>query len=234
VSIRVFPGEKLALFGENGAGKTTLLKIIATFLLPDEGKVMLDGIDVIRNAKYARKNISIATGVERSFYYRLSVKENLRFFGMLNGLVGRILKFRVEEVIKRLGLEDYKKIKYMELSKGLKRRLDIARALLKDVKVYIFDEPNAGVDMTTRLKIYEIMDELSREGKMVLIATHDPEDLRQMDRIAMLKNGKKVEEVTAKDAVDSRTVCKLVYLIHQKYDRSDTRSFIPGGGFHNI
>lgn len=202
VSLKIEIGEKVAIFGENGAGKTTLLKIIATFLLPDEGTVTLEGVNIIKNNKCARKNITISTGMERSFYYRLTVKQNLEFFGMLNGFVGKELKKKIEKVIEETGLEEYRRIRYMELSKGLKRRLDIARALLKEAKVYIFDEACAGVDIKTRGRIHEIMNELARKERIVIFATHEIDDLKKMDRIIAIHSGIKAVELLVHENSD--------------------------------
>ncbi|QTA38009.1 ATP-binding cassette domain-containing protein [Thermosipho ferrireducens] len=199
IDIKIKRGEKIALFGENGAGKTTLLKIIATFLIPDDGKVTLDGIDLFKNQKYAKKMISISTGIERSFYYRLTVKQNLEFFGILNGLLGKDLRLTVEKVITETGLTEYKNIKYMELSKGLKRRLDIARALMKEAEVYIFDEPTSGVDIKTRNEIHNLVEKLVQRKKIILFATHEIEELKKMDRIIILKRGEKLGELNVKE-----------------------------------
>jgi len=200
VSVKVRKGEKVAFFGENGAGKTTLLKIIATFLIPDSGKILLNDVDLLKNQKYAKEKITISTGIERSFYYRLTVKQNLEFFGMLNGMLGKELKTKIEKVIEEVGLTEFKNVKYMELSKGLKRRLDIARALMKEAEVYIFDEPTSGIDIKTRYKIYEIVERLTKRKKIILLATHEIDELKKMDRIIVLKRGEKITELNVNES----------------------------------
>ncbi|APT72884.1 multidrug ABC transporter ATP-binding protein [Thermosipho sp. 1063] len=199
INVTVRKGEKIALFGENGAGKTTLLKIVATFLIPDNGNVLLDGVDLLKHEKYARKNVSISTGVERSFYYRLNVRQNLEFFGRLNGLYGEKLQIVIDKVIEETDLKDFEKVKYMELSKGLKRRLDIARAIMKDSEIYIFDEPTAGVDLKTRQSIYNIVEELIEKDKIIFFATHEIEELKKMHKIIVLKKGRKIGEINTND-----------------------------------
>ncbi|ABR30275.1 multidrug ABC transporter ATP-binding protein [Thermosipho melanesiensis] len=206
VSVKIGKGETMSFFGENGAGKTTLLKIIATFLIPDSGKILLNNVDLLKNQKYAKEKITISTGIERSFYYRLTVKQNLEFFGMLNGLLGKALKMTVERVIEETALSEYTNIKYMELSKGLKRRLDIARALLKEAEVYIFDETTSGVDIKTQQKIYELIEELVQKKKIVLFATHEIEELKKIDKIVILQKGRKIGELNVREHKEIETI----------------------------
>ncbi|WP_231556055.1 ATP-binding cassette domain-containing protein [Thermotoga neapolitana] len=128
VSFEAEEGSITAVFGENGSGKTTLLKVIASFLIPDRGKVLIDSVNIVEKPSFAVEKVSISTGYERSFYYRLSVEENLKFFGMLNDLLGKTLKRETERVMKELGLLECRKKRYMELSTGYKKRVDVARA----------------------------------------------------------------------------------------------------------
>ncbi|AIY87032.1 MULTISPECIES: ATP-binding cassette domain-containing protein [unclassified Thermotoga] len=198
VSFDIENGTITAVFGENGSGKTTLLKIIASFLIPDRGRVLIDDVNIVEKPSFAVEKVSISTGYERSFYYRLTVEENLKFFGMLNDLLGRTLKRETERVMKELGLLKYRKKRYMELSTGYKKRVDVARALMKRASIYIFDEPCSGVDLRTRLKIHEIMKRLKESGRIVIFASHDLEDLKIADRVIILKKGEKVLEFSPK------------------------------------
>ncbi|ACB09842.1 ATP-binding cassette domain-containing protein [Thermotoga sp. RQ2] len=198
VSFEAEEGSITAVFGENGSGKTTLLKVIASFLIPDRGKVLIDSVNIVEKPSFAVEKVSISTGYERSFYYRLSVEENLKFFGMLNDLLGKTLKRETERVMKELSLLECRKKRYMELSTGYKKRVDVARALMKKASIYIFDEPCSGVDLRTRLKIHEIMKRLKESGRIVIFASHDLEDLKIADRVIVLKKGEKVLEFSPK------------------------------------
>ena len=129
----------------------------------------------------------------------MNVRQNLEFFGKLNGLYGKNLRIAIEKVIEETGLKDYQKVKYMELSKGLKRRLDIARALVKEAKVYIFDEPTAGVDLKTRQSIYNIVEELIEKDKIIFFATHEIEELKKMHKIIVLKKGRKIGKINTNE-----------------------------------
>jgi len=198
VSFDIENGTITAVFGENGSGKTTLLKIIASFLIPDRGKVIIDEENIAEKPFLAVEKVSISTGYERSFYYRLTVEENLRFFGMLNDLLGKELKKETNRVMEELGLFEVRKRRYMELSTGYKKRVDVARALMKEASIYIFDEPCSGVDLKTRSKIHEILRKLKEKGKIVIFASHDLEDLEVTDRVIILKKGEKVLEFSPK------------------------------------
>ncbi|APT76471.1 multidrug ABC transporter ATP-binding protein [Marinitoga sp. 1137] len=190
INLTINRGEKITIFGPNGAGKTTLIKTIGMFIIPDKGEITIKGYDIKKESKQIKKLISIATSNERSFYYRLSLEENLNFFGMLNNLTGKELKKKVEKGLKEMGLYETRKIKYMEASTGMKRRLNLARALIKEAEIYLLDEPTNGVDIETKMKIYEIMEELSQKGKTIILASHDVSEIEKTDRIVVLKKGK--------------------------------------------
>ncbi|MDO7976481.1 ATP-binding cassette domain-containing protein [Oceanotoga teriensis] len=186
INLKINNGEKIALIGSNGAGKTTFLKIIASFILPDKGKIYINNKESFKQFK----EISIITSNERSFYYRLTLEENLIFFGMLNNITGKKLKNKVEEVLEKVNLLEQKKIKYMEASTGMKRKLNIARGLLKDSNIYLFDEPTIGIDIESKIKILKIINEIHSENKIILIATHDLLEIKQTKKIIAMKKGK--------------------------------------------
>ncbi|NUV00580.1 multidrug ABC transporter ATP-binding protein, partial [Marinitoga sp. 1154] len=142
---------------------------------------------------------------ERSFYYRLSLEENLKFFGMLNNITGKELKKKVEKGLKEMGLYENRKIKYMEASTGMKRRLNLARALIKEAEIYLLDEPTNGVDIETKIKIYEIMEELSQKWKTIILASHDVSEIEKTDRIIVLKKGKVVADKKTEEILKKTT-----------------------------
>ncbi|GAB6190213.1 ATP-binding cassette domain-containing protein [Marinitoga arctica] len=216
INIKIKKGEKVTIFGPNGAGKTTLIKTIGMFIIPDTGKIKIKGYDTQKEEKKIKKMITISTSNERSFYYRLSLEENLKFFGMLNNITGKELKKKVTKILEELGLIEYSKIKYMEASTGIKRRLNIARALIKDAEIYLLDEPTSGVDIETKIKIYEIMERLSQKGKTIILASHDISEIEKTERIIVLKKGKivadkKTEEILKKTTKENEE--KLLELI---------------------
>jgi len=205
INLTINRGEKITIFGSNGAGKTTLIKTIGMFIIPDDGEIKIKGYDVKKESKQIKKLISIATSNERSFYYRLNLEENLNFFGMLNNLTGKELKKKVEKGLKEMGLYENRKIKYMEASTGMKRRLNLARALIKEADIYLLDEPTNGVDIETKMKIYEIMEELSKNGKTIILASHDVSEMEKTDRIVVLKKGEITADIKTDELLEKTT-----------------------------
>jgi len=146
VSITAPAGEVLVLLGPNGSGKTTLLKLIATILLPDQGAVWVQGADTCREAERARAGVGFAVATERSFYPRLTARENLEFFASLENVPRPRRARRVAEVLDRTGLGDAADTLVMKFSSGMQQRLGIARALLKDPAILLLDEPTRSLD----------------------------------------------------------------------------------------
>ncbi|WGS64119.1 ABC transporter ATP-binding protein [Marinitoga aeolica] len=205
INLTINRGEKVTIFGSNGAGKTTLIKTIGMFIIPDDGEIKIKEYDIKKESKQIKKLISIATSNERSFYYRLNLEENLNFFGMLNNLTGKELKKKVEKGLKEMGLYENRKIKYMEASTGMKRRLNLARALIKEAEIYLLDEPTNGVDIETKMKIYEIMEELSKNGKTIILASHDVSEIEKTDRIVVLKKGEITADIKTEELLEKTT-----------------------------
>jgi len=198
VSFNVRHGEVVGLLGPNGAGKTTTVKIISTLLLPDSGTALVEGFDVVKQAKEVRKRIGIMLSVEKGFYGKLTGKENLLYFGALYGMEGERLRKRVNELMELLGLKAMKAEDrlFEEYSLGMKARLALARALLKDPPVLLLDEPTLGLDPPTARRIRELVANLAhREGKAILYTTHNMFEAELVcDRILLISKGRIVAE----------------------------------------
>ena len=200
ISFRVRYGEVVGLLGPNGAGKTTTIKILSTLLLPDGGEVFVGGYDVVREANNVRKIIGVMFSVEKGFYGKLTGRENLKYFAALYGLSSSIIEKRVNELLKlleldKLGASD--KL-FEEYSLGMKARLSLARALLKDPPILLLDEPTLGLDPISARKIRDLVRGLAhREGKAVLYTTHNMFEAEIVcDRILLINNGLIVAEGT--------------------------------------
>lgn len=193
VSFEVREGEVFGLLGPNGAGKTTTIKIITTLLLPDSGEAEVLGIDVVRDPVRAREVMGVTLSVERGFFWKLTGRENLKYFGILRGLSGRELEERIDRVLELTGLRElggeYKL--FEEYSLGMKARLALARAMLHDPPLLILDEPTLGLDPHSARTIRSLLVRLAREeGKTVLITTHNMFEADLMcDRVAIINKG---------------------------------------------
>ncbi|MCS7099302.1 MAG: ABC transporter ATP-binding protein [Sulfolobales archaeon] len=200
VSLNVGAGEVVGLLGPNGAGKTTTIKILSTLLLPDSGYASIYGYDVVREASEVRKLIGIMLTVEKGFYGRLTGRENLVYFGSLYGMERRELERRVDHLLDLVGLKELGGADrlYEEYSLGMKARLALARALLKDPPVLLLDEPTLGLDPPSARKIRSLVREMaSKEGKSVLYTSHNMFEVELVcDRVILINKGVIVAEGT--------------------------------------
>jgi len=192
VNIDLARGELVTLVGPNGAGKSTLLKIISTLIQPDSGTVFVDGKDVLKNPEDVKARIGYVLADERSFYWRLSCRENLRFFGSLQGLTSKWLEERIEVSSAMFGLGEYLDKEFMNLSTGQRQRLALARGLIADPPIVLFDEATRSLDPGRAERMRWIVKDLlvKTQGKSVLFASHDMEEVRAIsDRSILMVNG---------------------------------------------
>ena len=189
VSFRVAPGETYGLLGPNGAGKTTTISMVSGLLDPDEGSVTVLG-QQMGPAKIEPKRHLGLVPQDLAIYPDLSARENLTFFGKLQGLAGAELKARVAEVLELTGLTDRAKGPTKDFSGGMKRRLNIGVGLLHKPTLLILDEPTVGVDPQSRNAILESVENLSGEGMAVIYTTHYMEEAERLcDRIGIIDSG---------------------------------------------
>jgi ABC-2 type transport system ATP-binding protein len=192
IDLTVGRGELFGLLGPNGAGKTTLLKALATLLLPDRGRVLIDGIDVTSDPLAVKRKIGFCISEERSFYYRLTARANLEFFASLCGLRGEAKRRRVEEVACEVDLSEALDRRFSSFSSGMRQRLTVARALLADPPIVLLDEPTRAVDPVHAEAIRRLIREhlVERLGKTVILATNFLDEAwRLCDRIAVVDKG---------------------------------------------
>jgi ABC-2 type transport system ATP-binding protein len=190
VSFDVKPGEVFSLLGPNGAGKTTAISILSGLLKPDSGDAAVMGHSVTKDSLAARRCLGIVPQ-EVALYNDMSARENLIFWGKMYGLGGAELAGRVAAVLEAVGLEARQKGRVSTYSGGMKRRVNIAAALLHRPQVLIMDEPTVGIDPQTRRHILDYVKELNREGMTVLYTTHYMEEAEELShRIAIMDHGK--------------------------------------------
>ena len=189
LNLEVEDGEIMGIIGHNGAGKTTILKMIVGLLSPTSGKIKVMGRDVAKEGLYLRRFIGYLPE-ENSLYENMTAAEYLLFFSELYKMPKRKAWERIDLLLDSLKLPERDKL-IGELSKGMKRKVSIARALLHDPKLLILDEPNMGLDPLTSFFIISYLKSLKEQGKTILLSAHNLFHVEYIcDRVAILKNGR--------------------------------------------
>jgi sodium transport system ATP-binding protein len=189
ISFEARSGEIFGLLGPNGAGKTTTLRIICTLLSPDAGTVGVLGFDTRTRPEEVRRRIGVVTA-DIGVYPRLSARENIEYIGKLCGLNGSELTRRVDAVIERLNMGSFAKQRAESLSSGQKQKVAIARAIVHDPEVLMFDEPTSNLDVLASKEVREFMVEAKVRGKCVIFSTHVLHDAERLcDRVTILHQG---------------------------------------------
>ncbi|OLC23840.1 MAG: hypothetical protein AUH40_10200 [Chloroflexi bacterium 13_1_40CM_65_17] len=192
ISFQAQPGEIFGLLGPNGAGKTTTLRIISTLLTPDAGTVELLGYDTLRSPEQVRRRIGVVTA-DIGVYPRLSARENISYFAQLSEVPDRELERRVDAVVERLDIGSFADQRAESLSSGQKQKVAIARAIVHDPEVLMFDEPTSNLDVLASREVREFMVESKGRGKCVIFSTHVMHDAERLcDRITILHQGQVV------------------------------------------
>lgn len=190
ISLNVPRNTLFALLGPNGAGKTTLMHILSTLLQPDSGTALVAGIDVVRQPLQARRRLGIVFQ-EPSLDDRLSVRENLDLHGLVFGVPRKLRRRRIDELLELVELTEWAEKIVRTLSSGMKRRLEIARALVHDSEILLLDEPTVGLDAQTRDRIWHYVRRLQAERDItVIVTTHYIEEVEGCDQVCVIDNGK--------------------------------------------
>lgn len=193
VDLQVREGELFGLVGPNGAGKTTLIKILCTLLLPTSGIARIFGCDVAHREHDVKKLVGLVTGEERSFYWRLSGRQNLRFFASLYRMSGRKGEARIDEMLELLGMAQDGDRRFQDYSSGMKQKLAIARGLLSSPSLLFMDEPTRSLDPISARDLRRFVKEeiVERQGRTVLLTTHQMAEAEELcDRVAIMSRGR--------------------------------------------
>ncbi|MGL4106717.1 ATP-binding cassette domain-containing protein [Clostridium sp. LP20] len=193
VSYEVKEGEIFGFIGPNGAGKSTLINIMTSLLVPDSGKIIINGFDIAKEPIKAKKSMGYVPQ-DLALMENLSAYDNLEFFGSLYGLKGSLLKERITEALEVTGLEDRRREKVKKFSGGMKRRLNIAAAIMHHPKILIMDEPTVGVDPQSRNHIFTFTKKICKEwGTTVIYTSHYMEEVEELcERVFIMDLGKEV------------------------------------------
>jgi len=183
-------GEIFGLLGANGAGKTTTLRMLSTVLRPSAGTASILGHDVVQDPEGARRQLGFISA-STALYPRLTARETLEFFARINGWPESSVRERVDALIARFGIGDYAHARIEKLSQGMKQKVSIARTVVHDPPVLIFDEPTVGLDVLNALEMQKIVAGLRGEGKAILFSTHIMSEAEKLcDRIAIIHRGR--------------------------------------------
>lgn len=201
VSFEIGPGETYGLLGPNGSGKTTTISLLTGILRADGGSVEVMGRPIDPGTTDAKRAIGLVPQ-EIALYQDLTPVENLRFFGRLQGLDGKRLSARIDDVLEVVGLRDRGTDRVDEFSGGMKRRVNIAAGLLHEPQLLVLDEPTVGVDPQSRNQILDSVETLGGSGMAVLYTTHYMEEAERLcDRVGVLDNGRLIAEGTQSELV---------------------------------
>ncbi len=201
----VEPGRCVCLLGPNGAGKTTLIKVLTTLVLPDGGEAFVNGRDVRREGAAIRREVGLAVSEDRSFYWRLTGRENLEFFGVLNDLRPADLRRRIDEVLRLTNLAAAADRRFDTYSSGMRQMLAFARTLLADARLLFVDEPTRSLDPRAADRVRRFLrgELVERQGRTVVWATHNLAEAAEVGHeIAVIDRGRvklagTVESLTA-------------------------------------
>ena len=190
IDLSIKKGEFYGLLGPNGAGKSTTINAITSLVKPTDGEVKILGKNIVSDFRYARSQIGIASQ-ELSNDFFFPVEELLYYQAGYYGVTRKNAKKRIDYILNKLGLYEHRNKKMRMLSGGMKRRLQIAKALVHDPQILILDEPTAGVDVELRHDLCKYLNELHSEGKTILLTTHYIDEAELLcERVGIIDNGK--------------------------------------------
>jgi len=195
IAFTVKPGEIVGLLGENGAGKTTTLRMLATMLKPTAGTANINGYDLITESSKVRSQIGILFGGEIGLYDRLTARENIKYFADLNGMDDKTSDENIKRLAKLLDMEEYMDRRVGKFSRGMKQKVAIARSIVHNPSVMLFDEPTAGLDVTSSKIVQDFILSCKGENKSIIFSSHSMQEVEKLcHRIVIIHKGKVVED----------------------------------------
>ena len=231
ISFDAMPGQIYGILGPNGAGKTTALRILSTVLKPTSGVAKINGFDVVANPAKVRHQIGFVS-TNTAIYDRMTAWEMVRFFGLLYGMPEDKLQIRMEAVFERFQMNNLRNVLGSTMSTGMKQKVSIARAIIHDPPVLIFDEATSGLDIVVAREVLKTIELLREQGKCILFSSHIMTEVRRLcDRIAIMNRGEilaegPIEELS--DQYEQHDLEELFYELvaaHEK-DREQTDAIV--------
>lgn len=229
VNVELFAGESVGLLGPNGAGKSTTISMLSSLVQPSSGDVLWNEKSIAKNPDPLRKALGVVPQ-EIALYPELSARENLAFFGRVNGLKGELLATRITEVLTKIGLLDRQKDIVKTFSGGMKRRLNIGAALLHKPSILIMDEPTVGIDPQSRAYILETIKQFVADGMTLLYTSHYMEEVEMLcDKIYIMDQGKIIAHGTKEElkelVSDNQTIELKTNLLTENFEKNLKEQF---------
>lgn len=194
ISFECYPGEIFGLLGLNGAGKTTTMRILSTVLKPTSGSAQINGYDVVAQAADVRRTIGFLSN-STSLYDRMSAWEHVEYFGKLYGIQDDVLYPRMERIFDDLAMNNFRDMLVSKMSTGMRQKVSIARAIIHDPPVLIFDEPTLGLDIFVARAVQKNVRQLKLQGKCIIYSTHIMSEVEKLcDRIAIIHDGRILDQ----------------------------------------
>lgn len=221
INLTVQTGEIFGLLGENGAGKTTTLRMLATMLMPTSGTARVGGYDIIKDSEKVRANIGVLFGSDVGLYDRLTTKENIAYFGQLNGMDAKDIDENVERLADAFGLTEYIDRKAGKLSKGNKQKTAFARSVIHDPDYMLFDEPTSGLDITAAKEVHTFIKQCKMQGKTIVLSSHHMDEVEKLcDRIGILHKGEIMDIGTIEELME-KYGCEDLEQVFEKLTSGD-------------
>jgi sodium transport system ATP-binding protein len=235
VSFDALPGQIYGLLGPNGAGKTTVLRILSTVLQPSRGTATVNGYDVVTQASLVRRQIGFMSA-NTAVYDRMTAWEMVEYFGRLYGIEQEPLRERMEDLFTRLQMNEIRDVLGAKMSTGMKQKVSIARAIVHDPPVLIFDEATSGLDVLVARALLKTVAELRDHGKCIVFSTHIMREAEKLcDRIAIMHRGHILAEGTLpelREAHHEQDLEELFFRLIQDHDEALELAGRPPLGSH--
>ncbi|MFC1632806.1 ABC transporter ATP-binding protein [Patescibacteria group bacterium] len=235
VSFDVAHNEIFGIIGPNGSGKTTLIKMITSFIYQDAGTIWVNGRDTLEDFEALKDQLGFIISEERSFFFRLSGRQNLEYYGMLQKIPRKELHKKIDELLERLELAPAADKRYQEYSTGMRRKLGVARGLLVERPIYLLDEPTTAIDPVSTVTIENLIRELRDAGHTILFSSHDMHQVERLaDRVGILNKGRLIGLGEPSELI-KRILSQYDYFIMAMLDRPITKDLIQQiGQLENI
>jgi ABC-2 type transport system ATP-binding protein len=235
LSFTVPRGIIFGLLGPNGAGKTTTIRILSTLLTPTSGEARVLGFDVVKDVSKVRGRFGLILGGERGLYGRLTGVENLAYFASLNHLNRATARQCIKEVIELVGLDAAKDRPVEQYSRGMRQRLHVARGLLTDPEVIFMDEPTIGLDPAGASELRQLIPELARQGKTVLLTTHYMAEADELsNQIAIINNGTIIASGTPSDIKKRFSKITVLEVVLRQSQVDAVEKLVPVPGIERV